>query len=297
MITTSSEITPASSSNATLTVASVEGEARILDTDLASRLGFAEPRMIRNLIKRHLSSLDALGVRSTVKLTPENNGLGGASATAFMLNRKQAIFITAKSETVNATDITIEIIERFDAYEKGLLSADADELARRTDGIARMLARKVTGLERTVAELANTLQALASGVTNLALAADGRVAGLALISVRQLMDQAGALSKGRNSLNRRVRNALMKLAATTGVKGVTDCPHTGVTLFPIDFAREFMTTTGNAWVAAHNASLAPQGDLFAGQPAKKRKTKAPRPANDAHPRAANSNSRKKRGAA
>jgi hypothetical protein len=39
----------------------------------------------------------------------------------YYLNRKQAIFITAKSDTVVATDITIEIIERFDAYERGVL--------------------------------------------------------------------------------------------------------------------------------------------------------------------------------
>jgi hypothetical protein len=37
----------------------------------------------------------------------------------YYLNRKQAIFITAKSDTGVATDITIEIIERFDTYERG----------------------------------------------------------------------------------------------------------------------------------------------------------------------------------
>lgn len=291
---TSSDVTPTSPCNATLTVASVEGEARIRDLDLAARLGFADPHKIRNLIDRHAGALAALGVSATVA---ETSSKGGRPGKAYYLNRKQAIFITAKSETAEATEITIEIIEKFDAYEKGLASSDADELARRTDGIVRMLARKVTGLERTITELAGALDSLVGGVTNLTLAADGRVAGLALIGVRQLMDEAGALSKGRKGLNQRVRYALLKLAATTGAKGVTDCPHTGVTLFPIDFAREFMASTGNAWVAAHNANLAPQGDLFAGQPTKKRKAKTQQPANDAHPTAANSNTRRKRGAA
>jgi len=109
-----------------LAVQTVEGEARIRDLDLAERLGFAEPRMIRNLIKRHADSLDKLGVRATVKQTPENNGLGGAPSIVYFLNRKQAIFITAKSETVNATDITIEIIEKFDAYERGNHQAQID---------------------------------------------------------------------------------------------------------------------------------------------------------------------------
>jgi hypothetical protein len=45
--------------------------------------------------------------------------VNGGNATEFYLNRKQAIFITAKSETDDATDITIEIIKRFDTYERG----------------------------------------------------------------------------------------------------------------------------------------------------------------------------------
>lgn len=91
-----------------------EGELRILDTDLAKRLGFAAPRMIRKLIKRYLPELDKIGPRSTVERV-----INGGNATEYYLNRKQAIFITAKSETAEATDITIEIIHRFDAYERG----------------------------------------------------------------------------------------------------------------------------------------------------------------------------------
>lgn len=91
-----------------------EGELRILDTDLAVRLGFSQPRDIRKIIKRYLPELDKLGPRATVARV-----VNGGKATEYYLNRKQAIFITAKSETAEATDITIEIIERFDAYERG----------------------------------------------------------------------------------------------------------------------------------------------------------------------------------
>jgi hypothetical protein len=48
-------------------------------------------------------------------------GTGGRPATEYHLHRKQAIFLTAKSETTEATEITIEIIERFDAYERGVV--------------------------------------------------------------------------------------------------------------------------------------------------------------------------------
>ena len=98
-----------------LTVHEHDGEPRILDIDLAARLGFVNPRMIRKLIKRHEESLQLLGPRSTVEHRPER---GGTPEQHYYLNRKQAIFITAKSETQHALDITIEIIERFDAYER-----------------------------------------------------------------------------------------------------------------------------------------------------------------------------------
>jgi hypothetical protein len=44
---------------------------------------------------------------------------GGRPAKAYYLNRKQAIFITAKSETPATTDITIEIIEHLDTSQQG----------------------------------------------------------------------------------------------------------------------------------------------------------------------------------
>ncbi|MFT9025919.1 phage antirepressor KilAC domain-containing protein [Acetobacter indonesiensis] len=91
-----------------------EGELRILDIELGKRLGFSKPVKIRELIKRHLPSLEQIGTVPTVGTVKR-----GQEATEYYLNRKQAIFITAKSETAEATDITIEIIERFDAYERG----------------------------------------------------------------------------------------------------------------------------------------------------------------------------------
>jgi phage antirepressor YoqD-like protein len=97
----------------------VDGEPRIRDLDLAARLGFNDPHEIRRLIARHSTSLAELGVSVTMPETAGNRG--GRPGKAHYLNRKQAIFITAKSETPRATEITIEIVERFDAYERGLM--------------------------------------------------------------------------------------------------------------------------------------------------------------------------------
>jgi hypothetical protein len=84
----------------------------ILDTHLAQRLGFARPTKINDFIKRHLASLAKLGAIRTVRIAGQ-----GEQAREYYLNRKQAIYITAKAETSKAIHITIEIIERFDAYE------------------------------------------------------------------------------------------------------------------------------------------------------------------------------------
>ena len=102
-------------SSAEIRIERVGSEIRIRDTDLGARLEFAQPRDIRKIIARHRGALSLMGALPT-----EDEVVGkGQKTKAFYLNKKQAIFITAKSETEKATDITIEIIEKFDAYERG----------------------------------------------------------------------------------------------------------------------------------------------------------------------------------
>lgn len=102
----------------------LEGEFRVLDTDLAERLGFERPRDIRKLITRWKPELERLGVCAAMAQTSGTKG--GRPTIAYYLNRKQAIFITGKSDTATATDITIEIIHRFDEYEVGRVSAQQE---------------------------------------------------------------------------------------------------------------------------------------------------------------------------
>lgn len=112
-----------------------EGEPRVYDLDLAARLRFGRPRDIRKLIERHLAALDQLGPRATVARV-----VNGGEATEYYLSRKQAIFITAKSETDEATEITIEIIERFDEYERGVRPAAVPTTAQGLASAFQMLA-------------------------------------------------------------------------------------------------------------------------------------------------------------
>lgn len=93
----------------------VNHEPRILDVRLAEALGFKRPRDIRKVIERHIAALDKLGTRATVARV-----VNGGNATEYYLTKKQAIYITAKSETENAVDLTIHVIEVFDAAMNGV---------------------------------------------------------------------------------------------------------------------------------------------------------------------------------
>lgn len=92
-------------------------EPRVNDIRLAEVLGFLHPRRIRSLVRRHLAALKALGeVRTTAVQT---SAKGGRPNEAYMLTKKQALFVCTKSETPKATEITIQIVEVFDEVTKG----------------------------------------------------------------------------------------------------------------------------------------------------------------------------------
>lgn len=162
-----------------------DDEPRCFDLDLAKRLGFASPRMIRKLIKRHMASLDALGTRSTVERV-----IKGGDATEYYLNRKQAVFIMAKSETAEAIEATIDVVKRFDEYETGKRGV-VDPMKLLNDPAA------LRGMLLTYSETVEALQVEneALGVRSMALERLEGAAGSMCIS-----DAAKTLGVGRNEL-------------------------------------------------------------------------------------------------
>jgi phage antirepressor YoqD-like protein len=132
-----------------LTPVLIEGELRIRDVDLAVRLGFTKPANIRKLIIRHIAALAGLGTISTVETVNR-----GQKAQEYYLNRRQAIYITTKSETEKATDTTIEIIDKFDAYERGAISSQKP-MSRE-----EFLAQAVLMADQTIKEQADKIAKL-----------------------------------------------------------------------------------------------------------------------------------------
>lgn len=93
------------------------GEPRVLDLDLATHLGFTDRHKIRVLVQRHWTDLHRFGVVSAT--VAETSALGGRPGKAYLLNRKQALYICAKSETPRAAEVTIQMVEVFDRYLEG----------------------------------------------------------------------------------------------------------------------------------------------------------------------------------
>ncbi|MFG1260021.1 hypothetical protein V5F79_22095 [Xanthobacter flavus] len=91
-----------------------DGEPKVEDIRLAKALGFANIHDIRTLIRRHMEALKAFGEVSVMQRKP--GAKGGRPSTVFYLNEEQAIFITAKSDTPKAAEITVEMVRVFRAY-------------------------------------------------------------------------------------------------------------------------------------------------------------------------------------
>lgn len=217
------------------------GELRILDIDLAGRLGFDRPRNIRNLIKRYEGDLSKMGVCFTVEQT--SGGKGGRPAVAYYLNEEQALFITTKSETPNAIAVTIEIVTQFAAFKREGRPQPKHEitptglLAERVDKLETLITETVAPLLKTVRV---THEAGTSAVTDR--------------TAKEWLEQYGCDPHGRGSLVRKVGNALRGIAKREGVP-LLECARTGTDLFPHTLAVPFMESAGKAWVRLHNEAV------------------------------------------
>jgi len=111
------DTTMTNNTNTALTLHNINGEPRIHDLELGQRLGFSQDRDIRKRIKDHMAKLLTFGICATAA---QNHGGGrGRPTEEFYLNRKQALFITMKSETNKAFEVQADIIRVYDAYLSG----------------------------------------------------------------------------------------------------------------------------------------------------------------------------------
>lgn len=136
----------------------INHEPRMLDIRLAEALGFSRPRQIRDLIKRHESALKSLG--ELFCRTVRQNAKGRPSGE-YWLTKKQALYLCTKSETPNATEVTIQMVEVFDQVMTGqtvLVKEHRRKLPEKKQGprtpseFIQTLDEQVTALKRTLWE-------------------------------------------------------------------------------------------------------------------------------------------------
>lgn len=115
---------------------------RVLDVELARKLGFGRPRDIRKLIERLRKEGELLGVlqRATVARKELSGNLIETTVTEFWLTLEEALFVTAKSETKTANEILKAVIRVF-LSARDIIDA---EVKRRVGYVARLLLADAT---------------------------------------------------------------------------------------------------------------------------------------------------------
>lgn len=94
----------------------IDGEPRVLDTVLATHLGYANARQIRELIKRNAIELRSFGGLSYGTTNPGANGRPGAET---YLNEAQALLICMFARSPQAAQVRKTLIDVFMAWRAG----------------------------------------------------------------------------------------------------------------------------------------------------------------------------------
>tara|TARA_R110000796_G_scaffold117736_1_gene230779 strand:- start:19753 stop:20526 length:774 start_codon:yes stop_codon:yes gene_type:complete len=118
----------------------------------------------------------------------------------------------------------------------------------------RLNASPVNYLAQMESQMMQMIEDRVDQTVALRLSSSSRVAALAYVSVRELLEEHGAIQKGRSGLNRKI-GCRMRTSALQNRPPVEllKCPHSGVWLFPRDFAAQYMRSEGRLLVGDHNA--------------------------------------------
>lgn len=140
-------------------------DPRVSDVKLAEALGYERPRVIRELIERHRSSLETFGeIRRIVRRNPRK---AGRPAAGYDLNRKQALFVCTKAETPQATAVTIALVEVFDTVMLNQRHPQQALTHRQQTRISNQQAWRIRGAKMRLAEAVGTLDALGVDVARI----------------------------------------------------------------------------------------------------------------------------------
>lgn len=262
----------------------LDEEPRILDTDLAERLGMSRPRDIRsNLISPNIEEFQALG---NLRSLNANLGKRGRPALSYYLNEEQALLACVLSRSPNAPAVRRVLIETFVAWRRGHLiptpepaqSGNPDDLlmgeeARRAivDGFRCVMEEALSDYHRTLCKwssgrdqiLRDDLNALVEASKRGVIAAlrpkalpkpdeeeialDGvyQMAGVEAIPRRRQLSWLAGNSIDAFCRERRVPLGCLKLRGER------------IRVWPKAVVREWLDLSGNSLIRAHLERCAP----------------------------------------
>lgn len=130
----------------------IDGEPRVKDIELGERLGFQDPRRIRQLIGRHEGNLRDFNILHAVR---QADGTPGRPGLTYYLSEEQALYISAVSEAPLAHLVLKMLIKVFVAWRRGhlgVVDAKAIDLSPDTaamiGGICKVVMRKALADDR-----------------------------------------------------------------------------------------------------------------------------------------------------
>jgi hypothetical protein len=199
----------------------IDGEPRVLDTELATKLGMDRPTNIRQVIDRNRDEIEGFGPLHSANALVEIGSGARRSVSAYYLNEEQALLVSILSRAPNAPAVRAGLIRAFVAFRRGqahgmaMMTDRLDDLRAADDltldGIAR--------IEQALAKFQNPLMALPDWKDE---AKKLRRQGFTYEEIgrrlcRPLWDVAKTL-RGLNSIDRSFKWAVIAAKAERGVR-------------------------------------------------------------------------------
>jgi prophage antirepressor-like protein len=261
-------IIPFSFDGTEVRVVSIDDEPWFVGKDVAERLGYANATDAMN---KHCK-----GVAKRYPLQT-----AGGMQEARILSEPDVLRLIVSSKLPAAErferwvfEDVLPTIRRTGGYLAG--APDAKTIG----GIVKAVVTKqieslvVTHIESAFAQLAEigrmVREDLDPQLLSARLAADPRVRLGAFIGVRELLDEMGAVQKGRDGLNRHIGHLIRDAAEAERVE-VQREDRNGRWLFPSAWARRWAEDRIKGLIANHNATATGQGLIPFGPPARKRR--------------------------
>lgn len=133
-----------------ISIVTVEGQSEplVVDTELAERLGYAEPRAIRKLIKRLAKNQNfgQIHSRDTVSRQLTNGGEREYTVQEYLLTERQALKLVVKSGTPRAEELTEMILDVFEAWRAGRLVTPSQAAVIQQSQINELVQTTITAL-------------------------------------------------------------------------------------------------------------------------------------------------------